>query len=444
MAFTGNLEKLHLVDVIQLLHTTRQSGSFSVKGKRGESQIIFSNGHIVAANHLNNKVRIGSVLVKMNAITPEDLKESLEVQKNAGKDRKPLIATLIELGMLRQEEASKGLKKLIEITIVEFIGLTDGIFTFDTEAISVSPECSYLPGEMEQEMSLDAQMVLMDALRIFDERKRDSESGKDMPSYEELYGEVIPAEAEGAEMSSLESPTLTADDLGLSDVDRLEQKLQQSFSVKTIFDPLTIHRQQIQTILPDFSDEEKETFVSFLKKYISHVNAHEVSARWEGQANALILFSRDKLIKHSLMTIYKNEGILVFATDREEEFDYITSQCFSKEILPILVYDSPEKSEAGLSEEKIVSLRQQIKEKYPQVTQIQLVFPLYYAFTLQSYNDGVIAVLPKPLKDARKDTYIEDTIQFLETFKIFIKRFLHKQKDLSTSDNQQRNSEITH
>jgi len=63
MAFTGDLEHLHIVDIIQLLHTTRKSGTFSVTGRRGESRIIFSNGYIVGASHLNNKVRIGTVLV---------------------------------------------------------------------------------------------------------------------------------------------------------------------------------------------------------------------------------------------------------------------------------------------------------------------------------------------------------------------------------------------
>ena len=81
MAFTGDLEHIHIVDIFQLLHTTRKSGTFSVKGSKGESQLIFSNGCIVGANHLNSRIRIGSVLVKMNAITRQDLEKALEIQK---------------------------------------------------------------------------------------------------------------------------------------------------------------------------------------------------------------------------------------------------------------------------------------------------------------------------------------------------------------------------
>jgi len=43
------------------------------------------------------------------------------------------------------------------------ISWKEGTFTFDADAIAVSPECRYHPGEMEQEQSFDAQMVLMDA-----------------------------------------------------------------------------------------------------------------------------------------------------------------------------------------------------------------------------------------------------------------------------------------
>ncbi len=422
MAFTGDLELLNIVDIIQLLNTTRKSGTFSVKGSKGESRIIFSNGYIVGASHLNNRVRIGTVLVKMNAITPEDLEQALEVQKRAGKDRKPLIATLIELGKLGSDEASRGLKKLIEMTLVELIGWTKGTFTLDTEAIAVSPECSYPISRMEQEIGLDAQMVLMDALRIFDERERDRQSGKTVPSDEEVFADVIPSEA--SEGAGEKSPVITADDLGLGDLDHLERKIPQYLPVNEVFDPVEIHRQKIRETLAAFSAEEQEAFVSFLES-AERRGAYDGSYRQEGRTRALILFSEDELIKHSVMTICKDEGVLVFATDGEEELDRIIDQCLKIKILPVLVFDDPETQERLLSKEKIVGLRQQMRERYPQVSIIQMASPLDYAFTLQSFHDGVRAVFPKPSKEVRKATFIEDTITFLETFKSYIKGFSH-------------------
>ena len=137
----------------------------------------------------------------------------------------------------------------------------------------------------------------------------------------------------------------------------------------------------------------------------------------QGEAPAIILFSEDELIKHSVMTICKSAGVLVFTTDGEEELDSIIAQCFLIKTLPILVLDKPGISEGILTEEKIVSLRRQIRGKYPRLAIIQMSAPQDYSFTLQAYHDGARAVLPNPLRGERKGAFIEDAIEFLDTFK---------------------------
>ncbi|HAM51143.1 MAG TPA: hypothetical protein DCP92_10810 [Nitrospiraceae bacterium] len=437
MAFTGDLEHLHVVDIIQLLNTARKSGTLSVKGKNGESRIIFSNGYIVGASHLG-RVHIGTVLVKMNAITIEDLKQALQLQRSAGVNCKPLIATLIELGKLGQDEASRGLKKLIEMTLVELVGWTTGTFTLDTEATEVSPGCSYLISEMEQEIRFDAQMILMDALRIFDERERDRQSGKPVTIDEELFADVISSEELVEPMENGEkSSALTADDLGLGDLDLLERKIPEFLPIDEIFYPADFHRRKIKEILFDCSAEEQEDFVSFLEKSMARRDVHGArSQREEGRAKGLILFSEDELIKHSVMTICKDEGVLVFTTDGEEEVDRIINQCLEIKVIPILVFDSPEKKDGLLSREKIVSMRLQVKERYPQVSTVQLASLLDYTSMLQSFHDGVRAVFPKPSREPRTTTFIADTMTFLEAFKAYVTGFFREQQELSATDNQ--------
>ena len=434
MALTGNIELLHIVDIIQLLNTTRKSGTFSVKGSKGESKFIFSNGHIVGASHLNNRIRIGTVLVKMNAITREDLAEALEVQKKAGKKRKPLIATLMELGRLGRDEAARGLRKLIEMTLVELIGWTEGAFTLDTDAITVSSECSYPISHMEQDISLDAQMVLMDALRIFDEQERDRQAGKTVTSDEELFAEVIASEVSG-EMTE-QSSVITADDLGLGNLDHLERKIPTFLTVNETFDPAEIHRQKIREIMTNFSAEEQETFVSFLEKSSKSRSASDGSQRAEVRPTGLVLFSEDELLKHSIMTICKDEGVLVFATDLQEDLDRIIDQCLAIKVLPVVVLDAPESAKGALSKGKISGLRQQLRKKHPLVSIIQMASLLDYNFTLESYVDGVTTVFPKPSKKAGKSTFITDIIRFLEIFKSYIDDILHRQNDLSAADSQ--------
>jgi len=418
MAFTGDLEHLPIVDIIQLVNTTRKSGIFSVKGNNGESKIVFRSGIIVGANHNDNSVRIGTVLVKTGAITIDDLQQAMGVMKNADKNRMPLLATLVQMGKLNREDALRGLKKLVVLTIVELISLAKGTFTFDTDAVVVSSEGG-------QDLGVDPQMVLMDALRVFDERERDRREGKEVPSFVALYPDVLPGEDDGEAQG--ERTTVTADDLGLADLDRLEKKIPRPVSEMEIFDPVEIHRRKIKELLPGFSFEEQEAFVSFLRKSADRKAAPDAAAKQASKA--VILFSSDTLISHSVMSVCNDEGVLVFATDDEKDLDRMVAQCLLSAKMPVVVFDNPVKSESGFSRERIVDLRNQVRGKYSAVPVIQFASPQERDFILQSYHDGVRAVLPKPSKEDRGETYIQDMIQFLDAFKSYIKSFQYGHDD---------------
>ena len=134
MAFNGELQHLPIVDIIQLLHATKKSGTLAVSGEKGECRLVFSEGLIVGANYLNGKVRIGRVLTRLKAISLEDLDAALKAQEEAVEERKPLMATLMAMGKLNQEDAYRALRKLVEMTVIELIGWKAGTFSLDTES----------------------------------------------------------------------------------------------------------------------------------------------------------------------------------------------------------------------------------------------------------------------------------------------------------------------
>jgi len=251
MSFSGNLEHLSIIDVIQLLHTTRKSGILSVQGRKGESRLIFKDGYILSASHLNNSVRIGEILVNLNVITPDIVNHALREQKNAGQERKPLIVMLIEKGLVKEEEAYKGLEYLIEMTIVEILTWKKGTFLLEVIDPSIADDYRYYPGKMGREINIDTQGVLMDALRIYDEKMRDGELE------EELQGDDMSAE----ETESL----LSADDLGLADIDRLERKIPGVFSGLEECNPAIIQHRKMEKIGAPLPEREKEELLSFLR-----------------------------------------------------------------------------------------------------------------------------------------------------------------------------------
>jgi hypothetical protein len=185
ISLTGKLEHLPIVDVMQLLHQTKKSGILRVKGRKGESQLVFKDGFMVSANHLNNSIRIGKILVDLNIITPEILDKALQLQGSAGARRKPLIITLIDQGLVNEKDAYKGLEHLIEMAVVEILTWKKGTFTLEELPTSVN-DFRFYPGKLTSEINVDTQSALMDALRIFDEKRRDGELIDEELSEDEL------------------------------------------------------------------------------------------------------------------------------------------------------------------------------------------------------------------------------------------------------------------
>jgi hypothetical protein len=208
--FTGDLEDLPIVDIIQLLHATRKSGILRVKSRKGESNLVFKEGYIVSASHLNNSVRIGTILIERNVITSEILNQTLLKQKQAGSERKPLIVTLLDSGFVKEEDAYKGLEHLIELTIVEILTWRRGTFTMEVRPDATTDEYRYYPDRMDREINVNSQGVLMDALCSYDEKMRDGELKE-----EEIPEEIsIVTGTESCTLADKEEPALPARDNG--------------------------------------------------------------------------------------------------------------------------------------------------------------------------------------------------------------------------------------
>lgn len=215
MAFSGDLEYLSIVDVIQLLHSTRKTGTLKVAGRKGEISLAFNDGYINGASHYDRGTRTGTILVESGVISQEELERALSIQAQAGPDRRPLIATLLENGLVDKDEAYHGLETLIELTIVEILTWKKGSFNLEADTFSVCDEFRYFPEKLKEELNLPTEHVLMDALRIYDEKKRDG-----LIADEDVAEETAASPTPDVGSTQL----ISADDLGLGDLDAIERK----------------------------------------------------------------------------------------------------------------------------------------------------------------------------------------------------------------------------
>jgi DNA-binding NarL/FixJ family response regulator len=395
MSFDGDLDHLPIVDVIQLLHATRKSGTLTLRSLKGEGQLVFHDGFIVSANHVNNSVRIGQILVEMGAIAPEELDKALqEQQQTPGTQRKPLIQTLVESGRVQTETAYQGLETLIEMTIVEVLTWTKGTFSLDVNRIYVSDEYRYFPEQLKQEIQLNTQNVLMDALRIYDERKRDGTL-----SPEALFGTPREGAAPVEEFSS-DDDLLSDADLGLDMLDDLERKVPEFFSPLMEIEPdSTLGR--LQPLLGGVPAEEQQRLATFLDQF---ADDGERGASGTG----VILVTRDKLVRECVSAVCGSRFLL--ATDDAAGVDAIVDHSLSTGRTLFLILDAGEPG-SRTEQEAALPLLQQKREKYPELAVLLLTCPGDYQLNMRALQAGATAVLPRSSREERQESFISDTIE---------------------------------
>lgn len=408
MSFNGNLEHFPLVDVIQLLHMTSKTGILFLKSPKGESQLVFHEGYFVSANHLNNSVRIGTVLLDMNAITQEQLDKALAEQATAGEARKPLVATFMELGIIDKNTAFKGLETLIELTIVEVLTWKTGTFTLDVSKEYISDEYRYFPEKLHQEILLNAQGILMDALRIYDEKMRDGTLSKI------FFAEDTGAKAD--QENHAEGVDITADLLGLDSLDNISRKIPDVFIGLKDDDPAEKHQQIIKKALPDSPVEQQEQLVSFLTG-ISRTPVTVSGA----PVKAIILLSQNELLSHCITTVCKQENLFVFATDEIAGLDIIIEQSLGRELHPVLVIDIHHDN----SGEEAIALVRQKSAAYPQISiLLAACCHTWPVISMEAFGAGTRSIIPRPCPVCRKDSYPSQMVAFLSALVPFFQSII--------------------
>lgn len=397
MSFSGDLESLPIVDVLQLLHASRKSGMLRVRGRRGESQLVFKDGCIVSASHLNNSVRIGQVLVDMGVITTGALESALNRQQEAGGARKPLVVTLVEMGLAREEDAYRGLEHLIEQTIVEILQWKRGTFLLESKPPAAADGYCYYPERLSQEIVVDTQGVLMDALRVYDEKRRDGElqeEEEDEPAVDGMSG-------------------LTADDLGLGELELLEHLPPSPFSAGDT-DPLQLQRQRLRELAPHLAGDLLERLAVFLHGVA--VSTAPLPAH--GGMPALIAYTPDEFLGYCLGTACCSAGMFSCTVSDSQQLATVRDRCAVLNSAPLILFDDPRAAE-GFDALRSAALAQ-LKEPLPPL--LQLVADDDGDKTLDAYAAGFQAVIPKPSLPLRNSEDLERLIRFLGSVRTLVDR----------------------
>lgn len=400
MSFTGNLAHLPIVDVIQLLDATKKSGLLKVKQNGIEYKFTFLNGIIVSVEHTDTAASLGQVLCRKKILSEDKLNDILTL---ARQQKKSLLALLLEQQQINVQSAVKALQHLAELTIVDILTWEDGIFELSVDTSFVSEEFKSVKDITNQDVCISTQNTLMEALRLFDEWRRDN------VLQEGIFKHSKQTEQKEAKYEG--KLTISEDILGLDNLDKLERKIPDVFTGIKIPDNTELHKKKLLASFPDLEQSAQQQLIDFLIKH-EMVKLPDVA---ESKSVAVVLFSKDEFTIHALSVLCRSLGLFVFSTDDEENLNIIIKQSLDKNLVPVLIFDAP-KGETNFTSVALKILKTSIMQSYPEVRIVQFIDQENLNIILSEIKEGVFAV-PKPKNSGN---FAEDTIIFYESILGFL------------------------
>jgi hypothetical protein len=161
MALEGSFKDFGLAEIFQLIGLQKKTGVLTVKGG-DESQVVtvsFEKGMVAFADEYQRgeKERLGSLLLRADLISAEDLERAVQTQKET---LQRLGHVLVQMNFISQKNLSQALQSQVKETVYRLFRLKEGSFLFSTESIAYDKDM-YKP--------IAAEFLLMEGVRMIDE-----------------------------------------------------------------------------------------------------------------------------------------------------------------------------------------------------------------------------------------------------------------------------------
>jgi tetratricopeptide (TPR) repeat protein len=173
MAIKGSLREASLPDVLQLLSMGKKTGCLSVTYKNNFGYVYFDKGRISYAAIVNRRDRLGDILVKSGAITPEQLDATIAAQSKSRDKR--LGDLLVERGFLSRDALHQQITVQIEEAVYFLFTWSQGTFSFEADV---------LPDAQDFLVSINPESLLLEGARRVDEW---SVIEKKIPSFDTVF-----------------------------------------------------------------------------------------------------------------------------------------------------------------------------------------------------------------------------------------------------------------
>jgi hypothetical protein len=155
----GELSDVGVADLLYLLALRRQTGKLAISANGDEASLFLDRGRLILVTSSNMALRLGRMLVRMNVLEPERLREVLQLQEQTGRGQ-PLGRLLLTHGYVTEEQLSACVEQQCVAILARVIAADRGIFVYHRGA-SVPPNTEIVP--------LNADRIVLEATRCTDE-----------------------------------------------------------------------------------------------------------------------------------------------------------------------------------------------------------------------------------------------------------------------------------
>jgi hypothetical protein len=159
MAFMGELSDIGVADLLYLLALRQQTGKLSVNANGDEVGLFIEGGRMILVTSSNMSLRLGKMLVRLDILTNERLRDALRLQEQSGQGR-PLGTLLIDAGFITEQQLHRCVEEQCVEVLARVIAADAGIFVFHRDQ-RVSPKTEIVP--------LNSDRILLQATRRTDE-----------------------------------------------------------------------------------------------------------------------------------------------------------------------------------------------------------------------------------------------------------------------------------
>ena len=170
MSISGSLEDVAVSDVLQFISLGKRTGTLELERDGERARLGFHEGTLVTAQ-APGAPRLGELLLESKRVDAETLQQAVSEQATSAV-RRSLGQILVEGGQVAPEVLQRVIKLQLERAVEQVLTWERGSFDFALDEIRPVDDIGMAPGTLVPNMGLAANVVLLEAARIFDERDR--------------------------------------------------------------------------------------------------------------------------------------------------------------------------------------------------------------------------------------------------------------------------------